>query len=467
MEHWLVTQARRNPDKIAIETETKQVTFKQLLNIALEKGAALKSLNQNRIGLYINNSIESLILIHSAWLYNIEIALINNRLTQSEIEKQMRSIEVDTIVTTQTIELLPFFNIIHFDSLISNPLNDFEPHLMQSEQQIASIMFTSGTTGVQKAVPQTFLNHRASAEGCQRSLGFDASTRWLLVLPLYHISGLSIVLRSLLTGFTVYLMKKFDAEQVLKTIELKQITHLSLVPLTLMRLIDQGLKEPFQLEKILLGGAKLSETFVNLSLKYHLPIYNSFGMTETCSQFLTASPEMLKLRPSTVGQATEDVQLKIVNPNEVGHGELCLKGANVMDGYLYPKSSNQDAFDEAGFFHTGDIASIDHLGYVTIYDRRKDLIISGGENIYPNEIENVAKTHPNIVDAMCVGIKDTTWGQRPKLYLVATEKINDIEGFLAERLAKYKLPVAIDYVQQLPYTSTGKLKRGILKGDTK
>lgn len=469
MEHWLVQQVHRSPNAIAVETDEQKLTFQQLFEMAKRYGSGLTTLNQTRIGLLVDNSIEALGLIHGAWLYNIEIALINNRLTDNEIMNQMQSINVNTIVTTgnyyarvQETELSEQLCCLTGSDILSDVVQQPLPKFQ--ETSIASIMFTSGTTGPQKAVPQTFTNHRASAEGCFTHLGFDTHTCWLTVLPIYHISGLSIVLRSVRYGFTLYLMDKFDEQRILDAVAFKGITHMSLVPLTLKRLMRAGLTEPYQLEKILLGGAKLERDFVEQALAYDLPIYNSFGMTETCSQFLTASPEMLAKNPETVGLTGNQNQLKIMSPNYEGHGELYVRGDNVMNGYLYPEGLTH-TYDAEGFFKTGDIASVDANGFVMIHDRRKDLIISGGENIYPNEIERVAKLHVDVDDAMCVGVKDDEWGQRPVLYLVAHKEIPNMASFLAQYLAKYKLPKTIQYVQSLPYTSTGKLKRQLLNGE--
>ena len=320
-------------------------------------------------------------------------------------------------------------------------------------------MFTSGTTGPQKAVPQTFNNHYASAKGCKSSLGFDSKTIWLSVLPIYHISGLSVLLRSVIEGFTVRLLDKFDTQRMMYIIKNEHITHVSLVPQTLQWLMDAGLTQPYKLEKILLGGAKLSVALIDEALNYQLPIYNSFGMTETCSQFLTASPDMLARRHDTVGKPSSNVSIKIHNPNRDGHGELWLKGNNVMDGYLYPKGL-KDAFVD-GYFKTGDIAEVDKDGFVVIYDRRKDLIISGGENIYPYEIEMQAKQFDGIKDAMCVPLSDETWGQVPLLYYISEDNIDiaSLDRFLRVQLAAYKVPKKYVAVQTLPYTSTGKLQR--------
>lgn len=456
MEFWLKEQCIKNKDKVAVTDGNHTLTYQQLYFAALKLSKKLVSLHENRVGLYIGNDIDSVILIHACWLAQIEIAMINTRLTTNEMIDQMNSVNVKIILTTKD------FDLINFKVISLNQINEYSdsPNEKQFEaSRIASIMFTSGTTGPQKAVPQTFKNHYASAIGCKNSLGFDQQTQWLSVLPIYHISGLSVVLRAVIEGFTVRLLSKYDTEVMLKIIKDEKPTHVSLVPQTLKWLMDAGLNEPYSIEKILLGGAKLSSMLIQQALQYHLPIYNSFGMTETCSQFLTASPEMLAKRYDTVGKPSKNVEVRIKHPNEDGHGELLIKGDNVMNGYLYPKNLN-NTFED-GFFKTGDIAEIDNDGFVMVYDRRKDLIISGGENIYPYEIETVAKTFDGIEDAVCVPKEDDTWGQIPILYYVATKTIDNkgLQQFLQQHLAKYKVPKIYQHVNSLPYTSTGKLQR--------
>lgn len=466
MEHWLARQAKKHPKRVAIETDERQLTFETLYAQAIEIGAKLKTLNTSRLGFYVNNSVEALTCIHASWLYGIEVVMINHRLTLSEIKHQLNSVNVTTIVATLSLELDETFNVISYESISNLASSENVTESPFDAQRIASIMFTSGTTGPQKAVPQRFYNHEASAKECKASLGFSSDSKWLTVLPIYHISGLSIVLRSVLFGFTVYLKESFEPNDILNCIQNKHITHISLVPQTLKRLMDAGLNQPYTLEKILLGGAKLDPTLIMDALNKALPIYNSFGMTETCSQFLTAAPNMLRDRPDIVGCVSENQEIKIKHPNDEGHGVLLVKGHNVMDGYLFPKQANMSTFDEEGYFNTGDIASIDQ-GYVTIYDRRKDLIISGGENIYPFEIETKAKAFEGVKDAMCVGILDDTWGQRPILYIVSDRGemiIHDLEQYLRQHLAKYKHPKTIVLVSSLSYTSTGKLQRQVLTG---
>lgn len=461
MDFWLKQSAERVPENIALDDGATKLTYASVYQSAKQYAYVFKQLNQKRIAFYIDNRIDAALMIYGAWLAGIEAVMINTRLTYKEIKAQLKSVHTDIIIATLPLEL-DDFTIINWSEVEQRrSTQTYETEL--DLNRIASIMFTSGTTGPQKAVPQTFNNHLASANGCRESLGFDSNTKWLSVLPIYHISGLSVLLRSIIEGFTVRLMQKFETKTVLKAIQSEQITHISLVPQTLGWMMDAGLTRPYQLQKILLGGAKLSDDLIHNALKADLPIYNSFGMTETCSQFLTASPSMLKQNPNTVGKPSPNVQVKIINPNHEGHGELLLKGDNVMEGYLYPENLT-DVFED-GYFKTGDIASVDMDGFVMVYDRRKDLIVSGGENIYPYEIETVVKRFDGITDAMCYAKDDNTWGQVPALYYTSEKDINHdaLDTFLKEELAKYKVPKYYQQVTTLPYTSTGKLKRGKLE----
>ena len=203
MDFWLKEQSIKNRDKIAVTDGNHSITFKELYDKALSISEHILSLNLNRVGLYIKNDIASIALINACWLANVEIAMLSTRLTETEMINQMNSINITTILTTQTFHL-SHFNVIHLSELEQYPSHTNDETF--NDERIASIMFTSGTTGPQKAVPQTFKNHYASAIGC-KSLGYDETTKWLSVLPIYHISGLSVLLRSIIEGFTVRILK--------------------------------------------------------------------------------------------------------------------------------------------------------------------------------------------------------------------------------------------------------------------
>ena len=278
---WLKEQSIKNRDKIAVTDGNHSITFKELYDKALSISEHILSLNLNRVGLYIKNDIASIALINACWLANVEIAMLNTRLTETEMINQMNSINITTILTTQSFHL-SHFNVIHLSELEQYPSHTNDETF--NDERIASIMFTSGTTGPQKQYHK-HLKIIMQVRLVVKSLGYDETTKWLSVLPIYHISGLSVLLRSIIEGFTVRILEKYNTQTMLAIIKAERPTHVSLVPQTLKWLMDAGLSQPFSIEKILLGGAKLSSTLIDEALNYHLPIYNSFGMTETCSQF--------------------------------------------------------------------------------------------------------------------------------------------------------------------------------------
>ncbi|KAA1039094.1 o-succinylbenzoate--CoA ligase [Macrococcus equipercicus] len=451
MNHWLYTQAMNNPERIALITGGLELTFGKLYSRAQKVSGHIAALNlPQRIAVQPHNQLSSVIIMHGLILAGREVVTVNTHLTESEVMQQLSSIQVEVLITDRQYTAI---HSISPESLLLDADEDTETMTTFEEDDILSIMFTSGTTGVQKAVPQTFRNHYASAKRCRQSFPYDEDSRWLLCLPLYHISAFSILLRSAIEGFTIVLFEKFDAVNVLASIKDQNITHISLVPQTLEWLLDAGL-ERHQLQGLLIGGAKMDERTLEKSLERELPIYTSFGMTETCSQFITATPEDIAKYPNSVGRVTPDI--KVAAPLN-GAGEILVKGDNVMNGYLYPQQANATSFTD-GFFMTGDVGRITN-GCLYVLDRRRDLIISGGENIYPSEIEQVVLALPAISACAVVPIEDDKWGQRPALVYEAPENMDDeIRQVIAGSIAKYKHPVMMKRAH-IARTSNGKISR--------
>lgn len=449
---WLKEAAAQYPTKIAIEYQDESINYHDLYQTALQVAHQLKSLNQYRIALQAENTLNDCYLIHGAILAGIELVMINKHLTETEIKRQMASVDTTLLISNETFHSI---NPMSKQEIINNLSEQLNSPINNQPNDILSIMFTSGTTGVQKAVPQRFINHDASAQNCKQTFTYHHDSIWLDVLPLFHISGLSILLRAVMDGCTVVLHEKFDAHLIINDIQEKNITHISLVPQTLERLMKSGLNAPFSLKGMLIGGAKLDDRLLQQTRELKLPIYTSFGMTETCSQMITATPTDIAKYPKSVGRINHNLQLFNV---EHGIGEIGVRGDNVMDGYLYPSEANNDAFIE-DFFLTGDIGYIED-DYLYILDRRKDLIISGGENIYPSEIEQVILTHTK-VDAVCViAIADDTWGNIPVcLYEADRDMSAAIIDVLKDHIAKYKHPKQFVRVDALKRTSNGKISR--------
>lgn len=332
-----------------------------------------------------------------------------------------------------------------------------------------AIIHTSGTSGRPKAGVLTYGNVVQSARASAQMLGQLANERWLCVLPLYHVGGLSIILRSLIYGAAVeFGSSPFDAEETNRALSDHPITLVSLVPTMLQRLLDAKTR-PWnpRLRLILLGGAAPSPELVQRCIVEKLPIATTYGLTEASSQVATALPELVYRKPGTVGKPLMSAQVRIID--ERGDdaapgvpGEALVKGETVMRGY-YNDPAATDAALRDGWLHTGDIGYLDEDGDLFILQRREDLIVSGGENIYPAEVEDVLRKHPAVAEAVVLGLADASWGQVVaavvELRTGQSASSDDIIAFSRQRLAGYKIPRRIAFLPSLPRTASGKIRR--------
>lgn len=449
--NWLELQAGEQPDKPAVIFNGESMTFGELHDKAKTGSEKLNTLKRERIGFFIDNTPQAVILIHAAMISGIEIVMINRRLTSVEIDRQLHDVHVDTIVSTTPFSMNNY-RVVHYDELFHME-NTRNVNISASGDQTLSIMFTSGTTGRAKAVRQSYDNHYESALGCESRFNYGTDSVWMNVNPIYHISGFSILMRSVIRGCTMVLIEKFDPLNVWRELETHNVTHVSMVPVMLERMMKQ--EGTHNLEGILLGGAGVTMDILNRALEKGLPVYNSFGMTETCSQIVSISPGDPKILKGTVGRPLNNISIRIDEEND---GELLVKGPAITNGYV-----NADLQLDDGYFRTGDMGYTDDEGYLYILDRRNDLIISGGENIYPKEIEDAAASHESVKKAVVIKRKDQKWGETPVLLVELEEffKLDEksIMAMLEKRLAKYKMPKEIHETKEVVMTSTGKVSR--------
>ncbi len=297
-------------------------------------------------------------------------------------------------------------------------------------------MHTSGTTAAPKPVPLTHGNFLASALGSAVALGLDQDERWLCPMPLTHVGGLSIPIRSAIYATTAVLHGRFDTETVLNELmdPHRWITLVSLVPTMLARLLDAGLDRPPALRWALLGGGPIAPALLARAGEAGVPVAPTYGMTEACSQI------------ATFGWPLPGVELRTA-----GDGELHVRGTIV----------SPSAGDSDGWLHTGDLAGFDERGRLVITGRKADTIITGGENVAPTEVEDVLLEHPAVADAAVHARPDPEWGER----IVATVVVRDgvageeLQAHCAQRLARFKVPKEIRFAEQLPRTASGKLLR--------
>ena len=321
---------------------------------------------------------------------------------------------------------------------LSGKGSDVELRTTIDPDAVHCVMHTSGTTGKPKEVALTYANQRASAEASADAFPLGPDDRWLCPLPLFGVGGLAVLLRSVMAATTAVLHDGFETSRVYGSLESGEITLVSLVPTMLQRLREAGLSRTPSLRGIALGGGPIPPGLLDWAEAAGVPAVPVYGMTETASQVVAGSP----------GRPLRGVELRIED------GEVLIRGAMVARGALAPD----------GWLHTGDLGRLDDQGRLHIEGRRKELIVSGGENIAPLVVEQALMSHPAVADAGVAGLPDPEWGEAVTAFVVLREPASpaELSAWCRERLAPAAVPKAIRPVEQLPRNAAGKLLRARL-----
>lgn len=321
----------------------------------------------------------------------------------------------------------------------------------------AAILYTSGTTGEPRGAVLTRSALIASAHASEANLGWRADDCWLLCMPIAHVGGLSILTRCLLARRCVALASRFEAALLPEWIATQGLTLISLVPTMLTRVLDEhpAWTPPPHLRAVLLGGAAASPKLLKRAAARRVPVLVTYGLTEACSQ-VTTTRYAIRGDPADQGsgEPLPGVEVRIVD------GRIQVRGATLMAGYW-----NEAPLPPAAWFDTGDLGEIDGRGCLHVHARRVDLIVSGGENVYPLEVEGVLEALPGIAEAGVFGVPDETWGHTVAAALVVENNPpSDLAliDYLGARLSPHKRPRRICFVPALPRTAAGKLDRGAL-----
>ncbi|MFV0525161.1 MAG: acyl-CoA synthetase [Acidimicrobiales bacterium] len=328
------------------------------------------------------------------------------------------------------------------------------------------IMYTSGTTGLPKGVLHTHNSVEWSILTVLATADLRFGDRYLICLPLFHVGALNPLLDTIYKGGTAILMRTFDPVKIWEVFRDENIDCTLAVPAMLQFMLqtyDPQAHQPLRLRWIMSGAspvpASLIEDYAGLGLEVH----QVYGLTESGGPACLISPDAAMAHIGSTGKAFFHTDVRIVDPegNDVGvdePGEVIVRGRHIMAGYW----NNQEATDEVvidGWLHTGDVAVYDAEGFVFIMDRIKDMIISGGENVYPAEIEDVIRTHPAVADVAVIGIPSDRWGETPLAVVVKADDALDAEtvlGYCGQKLARYKLPHRVEFVDEIPRNPTGK-----------
>ena len=338
------------------------------------------------------------------------------------------------------------------------------------------MLYTSGTTGRPKAVMQTFGMALANFVNLTSAIDLTAVDVTPNYLPLFHTAGINLhTMPTLIAGGTVKVLPGFDVDRFFDLIEAGELTALLAVPAIYQALSVHARFAKADLSRVRSwssGGAPLPHALIELYARRGVTICQGYGMTETGPTTFLLRPEEAARKRGAVGRPLLMTECRIVDADgrelpSGEAGELLIRGANVTPGYWNRPDATADAFDREGWLHTGDVARADEEGFVTIVDRIKDMYISGGENVYPAEVENVLAGHPDVLEAAVVGIADERWGEVGRAFLIArpgrTVDEAAVRLFCRERLAGYKVPKSFFVVDDLPRTPAGKVRKHVLR----
>jgi O-succinylbenzoic acid--CoA ligase len=417
--YWIHLARAKQPDRVALEGPERSLTYAEVAQAAIGVAGALGRMgvrDGDRVALALPAVEDFVVALHGCVLAGAVAVPVDLRLTEEERAARLAGAEV---VLTE----LP------------------EPALAGMPRRVGdvpiTVMHTSGTTAAAKQVALTHGNWLANALGSAVALGLDPAERWLCPMPLTHVGGLSIPIRSSIYATTAVVHGRFDTERVLGELmdPGRRITLVSLVPTMLSRLLDAGLQRPPSLRWVLLGGGPIAGALLERAAGAGVPVAPSYGMTETCSQIVTFGWPLPGAEVWT------------------SSGEVVVRGPMVA----------ASALDPDGRLFTGDLGTFDERGRLVITGRKADTIVTGGENVAPVEVEDVLLEHPAVADAAVFARPDVEWGEAVVASVVVREggsvAAEELRAFCAERLAGFKVPKAFEFVSGLPRSQTGKLLR--------
>lgn len=440
VESWLARAAGGSPETVAVEDGERVCTYAQLHELALSGAAALveRGVGPGRsVAIALGPGIDFAVALHSCWLAGASAVPVDVRLSEAE---RTAICEGAAVVIDETLPAA------------APGLDRPAKHDLDA---VAAVIHTSGTTSQPKRVELTFGNLLWSAQGSAVALGADPEERWLCMLPVCHVGGLSILVRSAIFATTAVVHERFETQRALHSLMEQEITLVSVVATTLARLLDAGLAQPPRLRCALAGGGPVPPALLERAAAAGVPVAQTYGLSEACSQVSTVPPAaLLGAGPASVAAIGAGRPLFCTQVRIADDGEVFVAGPTVAPG----------ALADDGWLHTGDLGRLDSEGNLHLIGRKADTIISGGENVAPAEVEAVLEAHPQVCEAAVVGRSDPRWGEAVTAIVVPREGARldpqSLREHCAQRLAAYKVPKEVVLIAgPLPRTRSGKLLR--------
>ena len=442
----LRSAARRSPDALAIVGTGGTLTFGELdqqVSVAAERFRELSFGTGDRVALHLPKDERYFVLLLALIQAGCVACLLSTRLpVRGAAPLPQRTACRALISTSERLLELAGIKALRPENLLGD--GPEQKHLQSSgglwlaRDQASTIVFTSGSAGVPKAALHTFGNHYYSAEGSNANISLGPRDRWLHSLPLYHVGGLSILFRCLLARATVVLPE--PDVPLGEVIAGDDATHVSLVSTQLLRLLREEGFEGHGLKTILLGGGPMPASLVDEAVNRGFPIHTSYGLTEMASQVTTTPPGATQKELHASGRPLPHREVGIS-----GEGEILVRGETLFAGYVADGAVDRP-LDADGWFHTGDLGDLDEKGYLHVRGRRDNLFVSGGENIQPEEIEEVLSGLEGVEEAVVVPVPDPEFEARPVAFVRTEGGVVEPEKLvraLEKLLPRFKFPVSL------------------------
>lgn len=479
---WLRARASTTPERLGVLAGGREISFAELdaRADAVARGLVARGVREHdRLAMLLPNGVRFVELIHAAPRVGAIIVPLNTRLSRDELTWQLRDCSAALLVFDDAtsdaacaVAEAAGVPAVGAGELAQSVERDAALRYEHDLDDVHSIIYTSGTTGTPKGAMLTFGNHAASAAASAANLGVRDDDRLLASLPMFHVGGLAVVLRGVLYGNAVVVQESFDPSRVNAAIDGDGVTTISVVANMLRRMLDERGDAPYPatLRTVLLGGGPAPRDLLEECARRELPVLQTYGLTEAASQVATLAPGDALRKLGSAGRPLPGTSIRIEDDGRAcaagAPGEILVSGPTVSPGYWQRPVETAAAFRD-GWLWTGDFGSIDDEGYLYVLDRRDDLIVSGGENVYPAEVESVLQSHPDVAEAAVYGVDDARWGAAPTAAVVlrdgAAISSGELIAWCRERLARYKVPATVSFVEALPRNATGKLQRRLLR----
>jgi O-succinylbenzoic acid--CoA ligase len=449
---WLASRAATVPERLALSVGDERWTFAALRSEADRIAGRLASYGVeqgDRVATLLPNGFAAAVMPHATLRLGATLVPLNTRLTKSEIDWQLGDVKPRILIDDA--------------SMLEGPgTPNAKLRTIHPADAALAVIYTSGTTGNPKGATLTVGNFWWSAVGSALNLGVVPDDCWLACLPLFHVGGLSIITRAAIYGISAEVHEGFDAASVNRAIDDRGVTIVSVVSVMLQRMLDERGDKPFpsSLRCVLLGGGPAPLPLLERCAALRVPVVQTYGLTETCSQIATLAPDDAVRKLGSAG--------KPLYPNEIrisAEDEIEVRGPVVTAGYFGRPDETARAIAD-GWLHTGDAGRLDNDGFLYVLDRRDDLIVTGGENVYPAEVESALSSHPSIAEVAVVGVHDGEWGQRVVAVIRSSANVDAaaLTMHCESRIARFKIPREFHFSDEpLPRTAAGKLRRSVVR----